>query len=567
MMCKRSNPSAALSVILVAGMTLPASTVFAVSSPSTVNPAQIEKRFEKPLEPVSKPKAVQVPQSDAGKMPENADQIQFILKSISLEGVSVFDSTDLEPFYKDLLDRQVSLKELYLVAEKLTAHYGNAGYLLSRAIVPPQTIESGNVTLKVIEGYVDDVVINGVDGLRPDIFDHYKAQLTASRPLHSRVLERFLLLANDLPGVRFKSVLNPSKTNVGAATLVMDGEQTPWQGLASLDNRGSESSGPWQLLIEGTANNLFGRLDTTTLRYATVANERDELQYWQLMHSQVLNGEGLKLGLDFNHTNSEPGGDIYNLLDVETRGHTETVSLNYPYIRSREENFSVNASFSFRESDTLQLGVLSTRDKLRVLRLSAIYDKADDIAGGGVSVLSGTLSQGVDMADAQVQSRLLADADFTHLGLTARRIQQLENLGKEWSLDIRLQAQYANETLPSPEQFGLGGENSVRGYEPAEWTGDSAFTGSAELRYQMPVEWDGTVQLYSFYDYGKIWNENEANLPLIEKTLSVDSAGVGTRVTFPQDLTLNVELTKPFDEHFDGDAADWELYGRLTWQF
>ena len=83
----------------------------------------------------------------------------------------------------------------------------------------------------------------------------------------------------------------------------------------------------------------------------------------------------------------------------------------------------------------------------------------------------------------------------------------------------------------------------------------------------MPTEWDGDVQLYTFYDYGKVWRENEANLPLIEKTVSVDSAGIGTRVSFPEDLSLNLELTKPFDEHFDGDSADWELYGRFTWQF
>ncbi len=541
-----------------------AQTVRAASAPSTVNPAQIEKRFEKPAEPLSRPKAVVVPQTAVDKKPANADKIRFVLKAIRLEGVSVFETAELESLYADLPGREVSLADVYDAAAKITAHYGNSGYILSRAIVPPQTIEQGVVSLTIIEGYIDDVVFDGLDGQREEIFRHIASQIKANRPLQESVLERYLLLANDLPGMTFKSVLNPSKTTVGAATLIMKAEKTPWLGQVSLDNRGSESSGPWQLLLEGTANDLFGRLDTTTLRYATVPNDTQELQYWQLTHQQTITAEGLRLGFDMNKTDSEPGGDTYRLLDVETRGRSAAVFMNYPLLRGREENLVVTANLGFHDSDTLQLGQLNTRDKLRVLRFSGSYDHADAFAGGGVNLFTVTLNQGLDIGSAQVQSRLLADKDFTHVGLTARRIQQIDS---SWSLDLRFQAQYADETLPSSEQFGLGGENSVRGYEPAEWTGDSAFTGSAEIRYMLPVEWDGSVQLYSFYDYGKLWRENEAGLPLIQKTLSADSAGVGTRLTFPEDISLNLEMTKPFDQHFDGDSADWELYGRLTWQF
>jgi hemolysin activation/secretion protein len=539
--------------------------IFAVSSPASLNAGQLEKRFEKPIEPLSKPKPVEVERVEGDKSPEGADKVKFKLENLEIEGNSAIDDEEIKSLFSDVIGQEVSLADVYQFATELTAYYGNAGYLLSRAIVPAQTIENGIVKIEVIEGYVDEVVIEGAEGLRQDLFDHLKSKIKASRPLTAKVLERYLLLANDIPGYTFKSVLKPSEFNRGAATLTLTvDEMKPWIGALSLDNRGSESSGPWQILVEGTGNDTFGRMDSTTLRFATVPNAIEELHYWQLSHNYLINGEGLKLNLGFSKTDSKPGGDIYRLYDIKTRGSTFVSALSFPYIRSREENLSVTAQFDMRESDSLNDGSFpESRDKLRALRFGVTYDKADTFAGGGINLLTVMLNQGLDIASARVQSRQLADSDYTFLSLSARRIQQL---AEKWSLDVRMNGQYANETLASSEQFGLGGENSVRGYEPSEWTGDSAFTLSGEIKYALDVEWDGSGQLYSFYDYGRVWSKDEADL-LIDDSTSIDSVGIGGRFDFPDTIAMNVELAKPFDDHANGDDNDWELYARVTWQF
>ena len=50
-------------------------------------------------------------------------------------------------------------RTVYSLAQKITAKYGNDGYVLSRAIVPPQNLDPSGaiVTIEVIEGYVDKV--------------------------------------------------------------------------------------------------------------------------------------------------------------------------------------------------------------------------------------------------------------------------------------------------------------------------------------------------------------------------------------------------------------------------
>ena len=51
-----------------------------------------------------------------------------------------------------------------------------------------------------------------------------------------------------------------------------------------------------------------------------------------------------------------------------------------------------------------------------------------------------------------------------------------------WTLSLRLDAQWASEPLISNEQFGAGGVNSVRGYHEGEVFGDNGWHTSAELK-------------------------------------------------------------------------------------
>jgi len=45
-----------------------------------------------------------------------------------------------------------------------------------------------------------------------DFFSDYTARIVADRPANIRTLERYLLLANDLPGLKFSTSLKPSPT-------------------------------------------------------------------------------------------------------------------------------------------------------------------------------------------------------------------------------------------------------------------------------------------------------------------------------------------------------------------
>ena len=88
-----------------------------------------------------------------------------------------------------------------------------------------------------------------------DFFSYYASRITSERPVNIRTIERYLLLAGDLPGLKFKNSLKPHPTKVGAAILVVEVTEKPVDMFNRVDNRGTHARGPLEYLTSVTANN------------------------------------------------------------------------------------------------------------------------------------------------------------------------------------------------------------------------------------------------------------------------------------------------------------------------
>ena len=101
-----------------------------------------------------------------------------------------------------------------------------------------------------------------------DFFSDYAAKIMAQRPANIRTIERYLLLAADLPGLKFKNNLKPHPSKQGAAILVVEVTEKPADVFARTDNRGTHARGPGRFLISPTVNNLLRIHEALTLTYA-----------------------------------------------------------------------------------------------------------------------------------------------------------------------------------------------------------------------------------------------------------------------------------------------------------
>jgi hemolysin activation/secretion protein len=519
----------AASQIMLPGSIDPLRLQEQLKPPPTARPSGPVMRLEEPIQPA----------------PPGAEDIRFTLTDIAIDGATVYPIEVLRPLWQDLLGHEITLAQLYQTAGAITSKYRNDGYVLSRAIVPAQRIEGGTVRLEVLEGYIGRVTIRG-EVSRESLLRGYADKITALRPLQIRDLERYLLLLDDLAGATASSVLEPLAGEPGAAELTITLSQKVVDLFGTLDNRGTRYIGPLQASLGGRLNSALGFYEQTQLRLIDTPAEFDQLRAYDLTHAVPIDTEGSLLTLAINQAWAQPG---YTLtpLQVTSTATVTSATVSHPLIRLRAENLTLSGGFVATDLHTYLFHDTQTllSDRIRTLQLGALYDVVD--RWSGVNVLDLQLSQGLDILGAREPgapnlSRADGRSDFTKLTSDLERVQ---SLGGNWSLLGALTGQYGFVSLLASEQFGLGGVNFVRAYDPAELLGDSGVAGKLELQYGERSTNIGldNYQLYGFYEAGRVWNHQP--LPGEYAAASATDTGIGARFTVTSQLSGSVEVAKP----------------------
>lgn len=560
-------------------LTLPfAVTMLALPSLAQTVPAgaeagRIDDRFVETSTPTSQVTTVRGLESTIP--PSQAATIKLKLNDLIIIGSSVYSSDELTATYSELLGKTVTLAQVFDIAAKITAQYGQDGFILSRAIIPPQDLNQNGATIRIeiIEGYVDDVRWPDKTAASRKVLDGYEDNITSNRPLNIKTLERNLLSANDIPGSQFQSNLVASETNRGASALVVTVEEENASGYVSVDNYGVEASGPYQLTFGGVLNNYLG-LNEQFKADVTLAGPSEaggsELQYMSFGYSQILNSDGLKFFFDGNISRGQPGTPALVALEYETEGLNFSTGISYPFIRTREMSLTGTIAFDARNSQSLNLGVPATEDRLRIIRGELAFENADE--HGGQNQISVAFSKGIEGFGSTengnpLASRTPGTVDFFKVNADLARTQQLSN---GFSLYGHLSGQWTEDPLLSSQECGYGGRSFGGGYDSSIITGDLCAMASLELRKNMTVPesmsgWLDYTQSFAFVDYGKIWNI-DAPLGTPEEDAGA-SAGLGLRVgsgNFSAELAITTTLQKPESQP---DVTDTRAWLKATMKF
>src|SRR5262245_22933791 len=536
---------------------------FAQVIPSSELPGRAREEFQQPRAPLSRPGApvVSLPSTVA---PEGAEKLKVIVRGVQITGSTVYSAADLEPLYRELIGREVPVTAIYDLAQRITAKYGADGYVLSRAIVPPQELppRGAVVRIEIIEGYIDRVEWPPQLSRYRDFFSEYAAKITAERPINVKTLERYLLLASDLPGLKFKNSLKASPNNPGAATLVVEVVEKPADLFARVDNRGTKARGPNQYFTTVSLNNL-GRVHDTWTFGTAGAFQLAELQYYLITYRQVLTSEGLTLFVNDSYTRSKPGTEILQLLEYQTRGDLFEAGLSYPFIRSREKNL-IATGLVFASNDRSDiLSTLNTLDKLRGVRLKTDFDFVDQLRA--TNQINLVVSQGIQgLGGSERNGLFLSRANgvpaFTKVEATLSRLQPLP---LNFSVLLAASGMWYWSPLLAPELCGYGGRVFGRAYDPSELVADTCIELLGELRYDIPHSFQNLTQfqLYGFAARG--WLHNLAPVALTPENLDGASVGGGLRLGLQPGVTVDLSAAKAVA----GIRDDWRFFFITTGRF
>jgi hemolysin activation/secretion protein len=508
--------------------------------PPSIAPSRIEKQLEPPPPPKKPLAPITVPKREDLTPPADAEKQKFRLESLQIDGATVYPGDRLQQIYGQFLGKEVSLSDLYTIANQLTQLYRKDDYLLSRAFVSEQKIQDGVARIQVIEGYVEQVVFQGAPPEQLKRLQGFGDKIIASRPLKLGVLERYLLLANDLGGIKVSSALSPG-SQIGAAILTANVIYHVADPFLVLTNRGSDQIGPLRLQAGSRFNSLLQQGEVITLAGATTPEDTSELAYAFGSLSLPIGYEGFRIDINGSYTAERPGGDL-RIFDIN--GNTTNVSVNaiYPIIRSRQLNIYLNAGFDYTDQKvtTLFTGQEETLNNNRLRTFSAGVN-IDSLDALGLTQAAMTISHGIDGLGATSTE---TSPNFTFLNLNFTRLQQLP---EGFNLLVTGSGQISGDTLPGPKQFGLGGPIYGSAFRPDQVLGDSGYDFRVEL--QRPFVYrDGetvmTTQPYIFTDFGQVFrNSPISKLDKGSDTLS--SAGLGLRQYFGDSFSGQLELAFP----------------------
>ena len=528
-------------------------------------PHRFDNRFDKGLRPKSLTIPIK-PKKMEPLYPEDSKRVKFVLRQLLIQGKSIYDKRTFKPLYNKYLNKKLALGDIYEIAQKITNKYRNDGYILSKAIVPPQKIDNGVVYLRIIEGYIDKINVQGpIRGPRK-LINQYKKKILKSRPLRTVDLERYLLLIDDLPGVRAKSVLTPSEEKSSATTMTLILADKAFEGHAGTDNRGSKFNGPYEFSGGLTVNSLLGDYSRAGLN-GVVTSQTEELLFMNGFYDVPINFEGTRIFLSGSVSESEPGSSLKQF-DINGDSSTITLQLIHPFLRSRAKNLTGYLGFTGRNSKTKILGSLDSEDRLRVMNLGFSYDYSDEYKG--INLIRLGLSQGLNIFKATESgssnlSRSQGKSDFTKLTGSFLRIQ---NLAPTWNLLGAASWQYSFDKLLASEEFGVGGAQYGRAYDSSEITGDHGIAFKVELQKAFRPAWDylSDLQLYGFLDYGSVWNKVKTSTGAEQQDLI--SIGLGTKFNLTDSISGYLEINKPVSKDVAAEGnKDPRLFFSLSQRF
>jgi hemolysin activation/secretion protein len=514
--------------------------------PGPADPGRITPPLDQLPLPPPRPETDVVPVRRPNAAPDNADQIRFVLRGLAITGVTVYADDAFRSIIEPKIGQEISLGDLYRIADAITARYGDDGYILSQALVPAQRIESGIARIEVVEGVIDRIIFDGDVPANTKLMQRIADHIRATQPLTAKALERYLLLLGDLPGYDVRSVLSPSETE-GATDLMIQIDHKPMQGVAVLDNRGTRYMGPIQFQLGTKFNNALGYNEGIGATVVTTG-QPNELKSFGLSYETPVTSDGTNLNAAVSKSFVSPG---YTLkpLNIDSEVTSVAFGLSHSLIRSRSTNFTVRADLDSKDVKTRSNGgqaVLSD-DHLRAIRLGGRYELLDNLVTPAFSSFNGRVSHGVGVLGASdkgnpLASRPQGNPDYSKVNVETQRLQTLWD---DFNLLLAGAGQYSFSKLLSPEEFGFGGEEFGRGFNASEFAGEHGLAGKMELQYggeggMLPVDkW----QLYGFYDAGAIWNKDPAEGESARHILA--SMGGGVRLTFSPSVSGYIEVAKP----------------------
>lgn len=494
-----------------------------------------------------------------GIAPVAMAQASFLISGYRVLGNSLLSDEKLSAATRAFTGPASDFETIQRALESLERTYVSAGYGSVRVELPEQELDEGVVTVRVIEGALGEVTIQSNGHFDHDNVRHSLSALRQGQPVNIFALNRNLVLANEggskVTNVTFKRSANNQDVD---ATVKVQGED-PQRWLAVLDNTGSNLNGRYRTGLVYQNANVWNRDHALLLQIMSSPGYWGQVRILGLSYRIPLYGLGDAIDFNVSDSNVNSRGTVSGT-DIAAVGKGSIAGVRYT------RNLDPSAEWQHK----LSAGVESRRygnsgntgeSRLSTLPFTLGYSGAwrspqSDWTWNATFLKN--IPAGPDGRDADLSAeggRAGARAAFETFKFGT---QWTERFANQWTLRAGLSGQMTRDVLIAAEQFGIGGADSVRGFNEREVAADQGVRAGIELGF---APWDA---------------KSARLIPLV----FVDSAAVRRNAPLPGEIerqtlsNVGLGVRAAYGRHASG-RADWgfgtraasRLHMSLIWIF
>ncbi len=471
--------------------------------------------------------------------------VKFTLESVTVTGSTIFSQYDFAPIYQPYLRKIITFVELEKIAEQIKAKYKERGYLTTTVYIPEQKILDGKIEIRVLEGKMGDLVVEGNKWFSASLITKY-FHTKKNELLNIKTLQKDLLRLNQNPDLELKSVIGAGREQGATDVTLQATEKMPYHLGAGFDNYGSRLTGKYRTSILFWSPNITNHFDMLFINTIFSTHTFGE----SLSYTLPITTYGTKFSIDAAFFKMKLGKE-FALYDITGTTQVYTPHLIHELNLSEDFQASVDLGLEIKNIKKKMRGDVTTKENFRLPYVSLDVSKNDAYGQTSFSprFTFGTKNfLGASERNHASASRAGTGGFFFKYDCTLKRLQRMWQ-GSYIQANVKFQT--ASHTLASSEQFQIGGSSSVRGYPEGDYLADTGGLLNIDWvfpMYLIPADWKlahadtalrHQIQPVVFFDVGggtlKTVNAGERSSKFLA------GVGGGLRINFKRYVSLRAE--------------------------
>ena len=499
---------------------------------------------ERVMEQIAEDEAAKKNKVEQGEKPaaeEAGAELSFALQQVIWNPSEILTKDQIQAVTASYIGKQVTLKDLREMADKITNIYRDKGYMTCGAVLPPQRIHDGVVEIRLIEGKTGKVNLTGNRYTKTGYIMN-RINLKPGEIANTEKLNRDLRWFQGTNDVQLRVVMKPGAEEGTTDYDIMAFEPQNQSVTLYTDNDGYESSGRWRAGIFYNMKSVSGHRDS--LRAHFIGSRGTKA--WSLGYSVPISRKGMRLELDYSGNKTKVVKGELEPLGVEGKSNSYSLTFRAPFHVTEKSRHEAGLQYVHQKSETdLGHGQVQWVDD----RIQRVIPYVSFTHYGKDSVLyhkhSFVWARRRDIDGESDTGKLYRLSSFW---------QKRNTNGQFWQ--ARLDAQLGSgDNLAASDRFFIGGVNSVRGYEEGFIGGSRGI--SMGLEYHIPVDKAKRIFVYPFFDWGTVGGYAA---PEHNKLMS---AGLGIEARYKHlygTLTVGFPFKKDFyDDKVSSARVDFSL--------